>query len=86
MPKDEFHAWIEHNPLRVWRKENRVAIMDAASRLGVSMTIIQLWEKGVHIPSDENLTRLEALVGDRTVQDWSDWYNAKPQLAAAGRK
>lgn len=79
-PKTPWETWWNANPLRAWRKANGVAIMDAASSMGVSMTIVQLWEKGVHIPSDANFDRIDALVGRSTAKKWSDWYNAKPPI------
>lgn len=86
MANDRFREWVDRNPLRAWRRKNGVAIMDAASQMGVSMTIIQLWEKGVHVPSADNFDRLEALVGSTVARDWSKWFNAKPQMLGAGSK
>jgi len=42
------------------------------------MTIIQLWEKGVHVPSDENMTNIGELCGPGAVGAWARWWNNKP--------
>lgn len=76
--REDVDTWVESNPLRVWRKKNRMGVMQTATALGVSMTIIQLWERGTHIPSDENFDKLVALIGKRIVRDWSNWYSSKP--------
>lgn len=72
-----FSEWMERNPLRSWRKASGTSIMEAASRLGVSMTTIQLWERGVNVPTDENLQSLQGLIGDDAMR-WADWWNGKP--------
>lgn len=78
--KDDFQVWVDQNPLRVWRAETGWSIMRTATTLGVSMTIIQLWEKGVHVPSEDNLARLQRLMGDSAIRDWSNWYSSKPTI------
>lgn len=74
----QFKDWVNENPLRVWRQHGEVSIMETASRLGVSMTLIQLWERGVHVPSEMNMTKLISLLGPGTVERWSEWYNRRP--------
>lgn len=75
-----FRTWREECPLRKWRKSHEppITIVDAASMLGVSMTLIQLWEKGVHYPSPENMTKLVSILGAKTPGVWASWLNQKP--------
>ena len=73
-----FKRWMNDCPLRHWRDENDVTIMHAASVLGVSMTLIQLWERGVHLPNPDNMRKLETLIGPGTAHRWADWNNDKP--------
>lgn len=73
-----YDAWVESNPLRTWRKAHDWSIMRLASQLRVSMTIIQLWEKGVHLPSDANIAAIERLCGAETVARWAAWWNERP--------
>ena len=76
----EFKRWMNGCPLRLWREEQDVTIMHAASLLGVSMTLIQLWERGVHLPNPDNMRKLETLVGPGTPGRWADWINNKPMV------
>lgn len=73
-----FKAWVNECPLRVWRIDNEVPIMQAASNLGVSMTLIQLWERGVHVPSGDNMRKLVDLLGPTTGKRWAQWMNNRP--------
>ena len=74
-----FDQWVAQNPLRAWRKANGVSIMEAAARLGASMTSVQLWEKGVNVPNDGNFAKIAVLVRAAGVKRrWADWYNRKP--------
>lgn len=41
------------------RKELKLSQSALAVLVGVSLTTIQLWERGVTTPSDENLTKLK---------------------------
>lgn len=79
----QFDEWVNRNPLRQWRKERRVSIMQAASQLGASMTIVQLWERGVHIPGDDFMVKLEVMVGRGCSAHWNEWYNNKPSPVGA---
>jgi DNA-binding transcriptional regulator YiaG len=76
--KAEQLAWHEKNPLRKWRRENDMPIMATASQLRVSMTIVQLWENGVHVPSPENMAKIVGLIGPTAERRWKTWLKARP--------
>lgn len=76
--RSPFAEWMEENPLRRWRYENGCGVMETAARLGVSMTVIQLWERGVHVPRAYNLERIANLVGEGTIEAWNDWIERRP--------
>jgi len=71
-------TWHEKNPLRKWRHKQGMSIMATASQLRVSMTIVQLWENGVHVPSPENMAKIAALVGPTVERNWKSWIKARP--------
>jgi transcriptional regulator with XRE-family HTH domain len=83
-----FKQWVDQCPLRRWRYSfsPHVSIMEAAARLGVSMTLIQLWERGVHIPSGENMCRLQELIGTDTVAEWAEWFHTRPSRSSIPSK
>jgi transcriptional regulator with XRE-family HTH domain len=44
------------------RKKSKISQIDLAAKVGVSLTTIQLWERGAMNPNEENYKRLlEAL-------------------------
>ena len=45
--------------IRKLRKELGLTQSDLAIKCGVSLTTIQLWERGVSTPSEENLEKLK---------------------------
>ena len=68
--------WIKKNPLRVFRKRNKLSLGKAAGLIGVQINTIQSWEFGAATPNRENLQRLEKLIpGAREM--WEAWFNLK---------
>ncbi len=47
------------NDLKSIRKDKGISQMTLAQRVGVSLLTIQLWEKGVTKPNEENQIKLE---------------------------
>ena len=47
------------NDLKSIRKNKGISQMTLAQRVGVSLLTIQLWEKGVTKPNEENQIKLE---------------------------
>ncbi len=79
--KAAYTEWLKGCPLRKWMSINHVSILDAASRMGVSISIIQLWSKGVHFPSDDSLDKIAALmeVKPQSVKRaWRAWFAKRP--------
>lgn len=50
------------NDLKSIRKNKGVSQMTLAQKVGVSLLTIQLWEKGVTKPNDENQVKLEKVL------------------------
>lgn len=75
-------AWIEENPLRRWRRETNTTIMQAAVRMGVTITTIQKWEFGGMRPGPENLARMAGAMGQQEealADAWDSWLSRRPQ-------
>ena len=80
-PPETFEAWMESNPLRAWRKTTGTPILQAASRIAASMTSIQLWERGVHVPSADHMASLARLTGvEDLASQWDAWHARKPSV------
>lgn len=45
--------------IKQWRKENKITQATLAKAVGVSMMTVQLWERAVTSPSEENAVKLE---------------------------
>lgn len=45
--------------IKQWRKENKITQATLAKAVGVSMVTVQLWERAVTSPSEENAVKLE---------------------------
>lgn len=45
--------------IKQWRKKNNVTQIELAKETGVSLTTIQLWERAVTTPNEENLEKLQ---------------------------
>ncbi|QTL02181.1 helix-turn-helix transcriptional regulator [Aquabacter sp. L1I39] len=50
--------------LRTWRRINGIKQATLAEMVGVSQTVVSLWENGHDIPSPERLARLETIMAD----------------------
>jgi len=75
---DEYDQWVETNPLRRWRHERGYSYMKACALIGVSMTVMQMWERGVNPPNPANMHRLNTVVGKGTDVAWARWLERKP--------
>ena len=49
------------NPIKEWRKKNKVTQIRLARKIGVSLHTVQLWEGGGCFPSKEHLKKLESV-------------------------
>lgn len=81
--KDKIRAWVEENPLRVWRKKNDLAMMDVASGTGMAFSTIQQHEMGGYFPNDESLEKLAAAMDISVAtltRKWRSWYDRRPTL------
>ena len=78
LPLAEAHKeWVESNPLRRWRKDNRISIQAASGMLHVSLSTIQLWEAGTE-PNEQNMEKLTRVLGPNTPKRWVKWLESNP--------
>lgn len=79
--RDAVKAWVNSNPLRVWRfahEPRRLSILEAAELVGVGMSMIQMYERGVHKPGPSKTDRLASLLGTDWSDRWDAWLAARP--------
>lgn len=77
---DAFELWMEANPLRVWRHESGTSILATASKIKASMTSVQMWERGVHVPGAGHMANIAAVMNDPEVHGkWTQWKNRQPE-------
>lgn len=75
-------AWVEKNPLRVYRTREGVTLMAAAALLGVGISTVQAWESGARLPSSEQYDGLATVTaGDATklAAAWERWHARQPR-------
>jgi DNA-binding transcriptional regulator YiaG len=79
--RERHTAWVEANPLRDWRLRQtpKVTILEAASMLGVGMSMVQMYERGVHKPTEDR-TNIAAVLGTDWSKTWDRWLAAKPSI------
>lgn len=72
--------WIDRNPLRAWRlaHDPKISILEAAERVGVGMSMIQMYERGVHKPGASKDDTLTKLLGADWSSRWDKWLASKP--------
>jgi transcriptional regulator with XRE-family HTH domain len=77
--------WIETNPLRAWRlsQDPKVTILEAAELLGVGMSMVQMYERGVHKPGSKATDGFATYLGADWSERWDAWLAERPRPAAA---
>src|SRR5262245_386024 len=75
----QMRAWIEKNPLRIWRYTHGISQRMGASIIGVNLHTIQSWEQGNAWPNEENMDKIIAAT-DNIHMDylWMQWNAQKP--------
>ena len=71
-------VWQSENPLRVWRKDNRITLHQTAALMDCSVSTVQLWEAGANIPSGKNFEKLKKAIGPNTESRWMRWHSRRP--------
>lgn len=80
--REALTAWVERNPLRTWRKTQtpKVTILEAASLLGVGMSMVQMYERGAHKPGPDRADAFAKVLGSDWSSRWDEWSASKPAL------
>lgn len=84
--REAHQQWIERNPLRLWRnaqQPKRLSILEAAELLGVGMSMIQMYERGVHKPGAKSEAAFATYLGSDWSKRWDKWLAERPKPAAA---
>lgn len=78
--RDARKNWIDANPLRAWRHAHtpKLTILEAAGRIGVGSSMVQMYERGVHKPGPDRGPAIAALLGTDWSTRWDDWLAAEP--------
>jgi DNA-binding XRE family transcriptional regulator len=76
---ERIRAWLDQNPLRMYRKAHGLTLFAAAGLLGVAVTSIQKWESGAALPSRASVTACERLIPGFWHRH-SEWLNAMPEV------
>lgn len=64
------------NPLRQWRRNQKLRALDVAHRLEVSERTVLAWEHGAFKPSNEALDGLASMMSITALslrQEWARW-------------
>lgn len=72
--------WVDQNPIRAWRLSHtpKLSILEAAERIGVGMSMVQMYERGVHKPGPDRNDALTELLGKDWSKRWDKWIATKP--------
>lgn len=76
-------AWVDRNPIRAWRfaQDPRLTILEAAELLGVGMSMIQMYERGVHKPGARSAEACATYLGEDWSARWDRWLKSRPKPA-----
>lgn len=79
--RDAVKEWVDRNPLRAWRlgqQPKRLSILEAAQRIGVGMSMVQMYERGVHKPGPRKSEVLSRYLGSDWSDQWDAWLASRP--------
>lgn len=79
----EYDEWIAQNPLRKFRKENKITRARISSFLEVASSTVQFWENGSNYPNPGNMGKI-ANIMDITAEEletmWNNWLEEQPEI------
>lgn len=79
----DWEDWQRANPLREWRKVQRLRIKDVAQMVRVSTTTVINWESGTSWPSETNIVLISNMMKQSTavlVMHWRKWKSSAPVI------
>lgn len=72
-------AWREKNPLRVWRKEQGLSMMNASAVIGCGISTLQAWEYGSTQPQFDVVASHMGVTATTLKRNWSAWTSKRPK-------
>lgn len=77
--RSEHKEWVNENPLRKYRRDKGLTLMEAAGTLGVALSTLHCWEMGVHSPSVDHFLKIKTQLGVTDIFDqWDEWSHNRP--------
>lgn len=70
---DKIEQWIEGNPLRVWRRDNKVTETKLSLLIGATPGSIRNWERGANRPNANYMGKIAKVIGIPLFDSWKDW-------------
>lgn len=74
-------AWLDQNPLKQWRLENKLRQRDIGAALGMGFHVVYQWESGMSYPPKHRMDALVALTKDeKLAEKFQKWRSERPIL------
>lgn len=74
--------WLDSNPLRQWRTNNKLYLKDVGAALGVGYHTIFRWENGMSMPNKDQFDALSKLTKKENLQiEFQKWKENRPILS-----
>jgi hypothetical protein len=72
--------WIDTGPIRAWRHSRTppIPLLTAAGRLGVGMSMMQMYERGIHKPRASKHATFAEVLGEDWSERWDEWLARRP--------
>lgn len=79
--RQEVKAWLEQNPLRQWRKKNKLFLKDIGSAVNAGYHSVFRWENGMSEPGETQMKDLIRITGIGNLQkQYREWIKKRPIL------
>jgi DNA-binding XRE family transcriptional regulator len=73
--------WVERNPIRVWRKSQKLTQADLAFQLGVGLRAVVSWEVGEVDPHLKNMGEIIEMANDPLMyRKWKEWKDLRDNV------
>jgi DNA-binding transcriptional regulator YiaG len=79
--KDQKKTWLASNPLRQWRKKEKLFLDDVGAAVGVGYHMVYQWENGMSEPREDQFDKLSELMSIENLQTkYQEWAQTRPIL------